>query len=207
MSEHIENIGYRITANDRDEIVNQATKESTRGIFRFDKPITEDIATSFSGFVLDRVSRGITDSIYLVFNTPGGHVTDGYAIYDDICALKEQGCTVYGIATGLVASMGAFLFAGCSKGYRYCSPNAEILLHQPLGGVAGQASDMVIVVNNIVRTKERLLTDLAKNTGQAAIDLAPKLERDYIMSASESISEGVADKIDYLINIIGGRSV
>ena len=89
-----------------------------------------------------------------------------------------------------------------TKVCRYCTPNAEVLLHQPLGGVSGQATDMVIVVDNIVKTKERLTKHLADFTGQPAEKLAPKLERDYIMSPEQALDEGVIDGIENEITII-----
>jgi ATP-dependent Clp protease protease subunit len=113
-----------------------------------------------------------------------------------------MGCSVYTIAMGMAASMGAFLLAAGSIGCRFASPNAEIMLHQPLGRTSGQATDMLIVVDNIVKTKERLLKHLAGFTGQSSEELAPKLERDYIVTAAQALKEGIIDGIKSEIEIL-----
>ena len=189
------NIYYSITNNDREEYTNQATFEAKQGIFRLSTVVNESAHKTIAGFINRRIRTNPGEPIYLIINTPGGHVTDGLAILDALNGAKAMGCDVYTIATGMAASMGAFLLAAGTKGCRYSTPNAEIMLHQPLGGVSGQATDMVIVVDNIVKTKELLTKHLADFTGQSAEDLAPKLERDYIMSPKQALKEGVIDGI------------
>jgi len=198
----MQNQNYRIIINDHETHVNQDVYEFERGIFRFDKSINEDEHKRFAGFVNYWLRKHPGEPIYIVINSPGGHVTDGFAILDAINSVKDMGSEVYTIATGMAASMGAFLLASGTKKCRYCTPNAEVMLHQPLGGVSGQATDMVIVVDNIVKTKERLTKHLADFTGQSAEELAPKLERDYIMSPKQALKEGVIDHIDYEVKII-----
>jgi len=199
----MQNQNYRIVINDHEAHISQDAYEFEQGIFRFDKPINEDEHKRFAGFVNYWVRKHPGgEPIYIVINSPGGHVTDGFAILDAINSAKEMGSKVYTIATGVAASMGAFLLAAGTKGCRYCTPNAEVMLHQPLGGVSGQATDMVIVVDNIVKTKERLTKHLADFTGQSAEELASKLERDYIMSPTQTLKEGVIDHIDYEVKII-----
>jgi len=198
----MQNQNYRIIINDHETHVNQDTYEFESGVFRFDKPINEDEHKRFAGFVNYWVRKHQGEPIYVVINSPGGHVTDGLAILDTIDGAKAMGSDVYTIGTGMAASMGAFLLAAGTKGCRYCTPNAEVMLHQPLGGVSGQATDMVIVVDNIVKTKERLTKHLAEFTGQSAEELAPKLERDYIMSPDQALKEGVIDGIENEVKIL-----
>jgi ATP-dependent Clp protease protease subunit len=207
MQEKNSNIYYKITVNDREEYCNLSTMEAEQGIFRIesDDVINAGLRMQFSGFVNHRVSKHQGEPIYIIINSPGGHVTDGLAIYDTMSSAKAMGSDVYTIATGRAASMGAFLLAAGTKGCRFCTPNAEVLLHQPLGGVRGQATDMVIVVDNIVKTKERLTGHLAGFTGQSVEELTPKLERDYIMSPEQALREGVIDGIEYEVNIIRER--
>lgn len=188
--------------NDREELVNQATAEARQGIFRIDTPITEKTASWLAGNINHRVLKHPGEPLFLVINSPGGHVTDGWSLYDTIEGAKAMGCDVYTIGTGMAASMGAFLLAAGSRGKRYCTPSCSVLLHQPLGGVSGQTTDLVIHVENIVKMKEGLLNHLAEFMGQSPEKLAPKLERDYIMNAEQALMEGVVDHIDYEIMII-----
>ena len=191
------NIYYPITSNDREAYTNQATAEAKQGIYRLSTAINEDAQKMIAGFINSRIRTNPGEPIYLILNTRGGHVTDGLAILDAIGGAKAMGCDVYTIATGTAASMGAILLAAGTKGCRYCTPNAEVMLHQPLGGVSGavQATDMVIAAENIVKTKELLTKHLADFTGQSAEELTPKLERDYIMSPEQALTEGVIDGI------------
>lgn len=130
--------------------------------------------------------------INLYINSPGGSVTAGMAIYDTMQFVK---CDVATICVGLAASMGAFLFAGGAKGKRMILPNAEIMIHQPSGGARGQATDIQIVANEILRTKRRLNEILAANTGKPIEVIEVDTERDYYMTAEEAVAYGLADKI------------
>ena len=130
--------------------------------------------------------------IQLYINSPGGMVTAGLAIYDTMQYIK---CDVSTICIGLAASMGAFLLAGGAKGKRYALPNAEIMIHQPSGGAKGQATDIQITAENILKTKKRLNEILAKNTGKPYDVIAADTERDHYMSAEEACEYGLVDKV------------
>ncbi|MBR0184372.1 MAG: ATP-dependent Clp protease proteolytic subunit [Clostridia bacterium] len=130
--------------------------------------------------------------INFYINSPGGSVTDGFAIYDTMRYIK---CDVRTISMGLSASMGAFLLAAGTKGKRMALPNSEILIHQPLGGVKGQATDIKIHADWILRTKDRLNKLLSEFTGQEVEKVAKDTERDNIMSAQEALEYGLVDKI------------
>ena len=130
--------------------------------------------------------------IQLYINSPGGMVTAGMAIYDTMQYIK---CDVSTICFGLAASMGAFLLAGGAKGKRFALPNAEIMIHQPSGGAKGQATEIEIVANMILKTKKKLNETLAANTGQPYEVVARDTERDYYMSAEEAKAYGLIDSI------------
>ena len=130
--------------------------------------------------------------INFYINSPGGSVTDGFAIYDTMRYIK---CDVRTISMGLSASMGAFLLSAGTKGKRMALPNSEILIHQPLGGVKGQATDIKIHADWILRTKDRLNKLLSEFTGQPVEKIAEDTERDNIMSAQEALEYGLIDKI------------
>ncbi len=130
--------------------------------------------------------------IHLYINSPGGVVTAGLAIYDTMNYIK---CDVETICIGLAASMGAFLLAGGTKGKRYALPNAEIMIHQPSGGAKGQATDIQIAADNIQKTKKRLNTILAENTGKPYEVIAADTERDNYMSAEEAKEYGLIDGV------------
>ena len=130
--------------------------------------------------------------IHLYINSPGGVVTAGMAIYDTMQYVK---CDVSTICIGMAASMGAFLLAGGTKGKRYALPNAEIMIHQPSGGAQGQATDIKIVAEQILRTKEKLNRILAENTGQPLEVIAADTERDNYMGAEEAVQYGLIDEV------------
>ena len=130
--------------------------------------------------------------IHLYINSPGGMVTAGFAIYDTMQYIK---CDVSTICVGLAASMGAFLLAGGAKGKRLALPNAEIMIHQPSGGAKGQATEIEIQAENILKTKKRLNEILAANTGKDIETVAADTERDHYMSAQEALEYGLIDKI------------
>ena len=130
--------------------------------------------------------------IHLYINSPGGMVTAGLAIYDTMQYIK---CDVSTICIGLAASMGAFLLAGGAKGKRLALPNSEIMIHQPSGGAKGQATEIEIQAENILKTKKRLNEMLAANTGQPFEKVAADTERDHYMSAKEALEYGLIDKI------------
>lgn len=130
--------------------------------------------------------------IHLYINSPGGSVTAGMAIYDTMNYIK---CDVSTICMGLAASMGAFLLAGGAKGKRFALPNSEIMIHQPSGGARGQASDIKIVADNIIKTRRRLNEMLAANTGRPIEEIERDTERDNFMTAEEAKNYGLIDEI------------
>ncbi len=130
--------------------------------------------------------------IFLYINSPGGVVTSGLAIYDTMQFIK---CDVSTICIGQAASMGAILLAAGAKGKRYALPNARIMLHQPLGGFSGQASEVEIHAKEIIRMKEILNEILSKHTGQSIKKIRKDTDRDFFMSSKEALEYGIIDKI------------
>ncbi len=130
--------------------------------------------------------------IHLYINSPGGSVTAGMAIYDTMQYIK---CDVSTICIGMAASMGAFLLAGGAKGKRMALPNAEIMIHQPSGGAQGQATEISIAAKHILRTREKLNTILAANTGQPLEQIEIDTERDNWLSADEAKAYGLIDSV------------
>ena len=130
--------------------------------------------------------------IHLYINSPGGVVTAGMAIYDTMRYIR---CDVSTICVGMAASMGAFLLAGGAKGKRYALPNSEVMIHQPSGGAHGQATEIQITAEWILRTKQRMNEILAANTGRPVEQIAADTERDKWMTAQEALEYGIVDKI------------
>lgn len=130
--------------------------------------------------------------IHLYINSPGGSVTAGMAIYDTMQFIK---CDVSTTCIGMAASMGAFLLVGGAKGKRYALPNAEIMIHQPSGGAQGQATDIKIVADHILKTRTKLNKILAENTGQDLSVIEVDTERDNYMSAEEAKAYGLIDEV------------
>ena len=130
--------------------------------------------------------------IQLYINSPGGSVTAGMAIYDTMQYIK---CDVETICLGMAASMGAFLLAGGTKGKRFALPNAEIMIHQPLGGAKGQATEIQIAAEHILKTRKKLNDILAENTGKPVEEIAKDTERDNYMSADEACAYGLIDGV------------
>lgn len=139
---------------------------------------------------LDTVDKN--KDIHLYINSPGGEVTSGMAIYDTINYVAADVST---ICVGMAASMAAFLLSAGTPGKRFILPNAEVLIHQPLGGHFGQASDIEIHAKHIVRLKGRLNKMLAEHTGQTVEKIKQDTDRDYIMTAEEAVKYGIADKV------------
>ncbi|MBQ8689267.1 MAG: ATP-dependent Clp endopeptidase proteolytic subunit ClpP [Clostridia bacterium] len=130
--------------------------------------------------------------IYLYINSPGGSITAGMAIYDTMNYIKCDVCT---ICVGMAASMGAFLLSSGAKGKRMALPNAEIMIHQPLGGMQGQATDIKIHADRIIRIKEKLNKLLAEQTGKPLKTIEKDTERDNFMTADEALAYGLVDKV------------
>ena len=132
--------------------------------------------------------------ISLYINSPGGSVTAGFAIYDTMQYIK---CDVSTICMGMAASMGAFLLSSGAKGKRIALPNSTIMIHQPLGGAQGQATEIKIVADQILKTREKLNQILAENTGKPIEQIAIDTERDNILTAQEAMDYGLVDKVLY----------
>ena len=130
--------------------------------------------------------------IYLYINSPGGSISSGMAIYDTMNYIK---CDVSTICVGMAASMGAFLLSSGAKGKRFALPNAEVMIHQPLGGTRGQATDIKIHADHIIRIREKLNKMLAEQTGQSLETIERDTERDNYMTADEACSYGLVDKV------------
>ncbi|MCI8912006.1 MAG: ATP-dependent Clp endopeptidase proteolytic subunit ClpP [Clostridia bacterium] len=139
-------------------------------------------------------AKDSTKDISLYINSPGGSVSAGFAIYDTMNYIK---CDVSTICIGMAASMGAFLLSSGAKGKRFVLPNSEIMIHQPLGGARGQATEIQIIANQIQKTKEKLTKILAKNSGQPYEKVLADCDRDNYMSAEEALEYGIVDKIFY----------
>lgn len=154
--------------------------------------VNETTASLVTAQLLFLESEDPGKDIHLYINSPGGVVTAGFAIYDTMNYIK---CDVETICIGLAASMGAFLLAGGTKGKRFALPNAEIMIHQPSGGAKGQATDIQIVADNILKTKKQLNTILAENTGKPYDVIAADTERDNYMSAMEAKEYGLIDGV------------
>ncbi len=154
--------------------------------------VNETTASLVVAQMLFLESEDPNKDIQLYINSPGGMVTAGMAIYDTMQYIK---CDVSTICIGLAASMGAFLLAGGTKGKRYALPNAEIMIHQPSGGAKGQATEIEIAAENILKTKKRLNEILAENTGKRYEIIAADTERDHYMSAQEAADYGLIDGV------------
>ena len=154
--------------------------------------VNDDIASLIVSQLLFLESQDPGKDISLYINSPGGSVSAGFAIYDTMNYIK---CDVATYCMGLAASMGAFLLAGGAKGKRYAMPNAEIMIHQPSGGAKGQETEIRIVAEQILKTRERLNQILAENTGKPLDIIAADTERDNYMTAEEAKTYGLVDHV------------
>lgn len=154
--------------------------------------VTDSIADVIVAELLFLESEDPNKDIHLYINSPGGSVTAGLAIYDTMRYVK---CDVSTICVGLAASMGSFLLSGGAKGKRFALPNSEILIHQPSGGTQGQASDMKIAADEIIKTRARLNRILSENSGQPLEVIERDTERDHWMTAEEAKAYGLIDEV------------
>lgn len=154
--------------------------------------INDDLANSIVAQLLFLAAEDSEKDIYIYINSPGGSVTAGMAIYDTMNLVNPDVCT---ICTGLAASMAAFLLASGTKGKRYALPNSEILIHQPLGGAQGQATEIQIAAKHILRIRERMNRILAEKTGKTLEQINFDTERDNYMFSEEALEYGLIDKI------------
>ncbi len=160
--------------------------------------LNEEVNSSSASLVVAQLlyleGQDASKDINLYINSPGGSVTDGLAIYDTMQYIK---CDVSTICMGLAASMGAFLLAAGTKGKRYALPNSDIMIHQPSGGAKGQATDINIHAQHILKTKEKLNKILSERTGQSYETVAADSERDNFMDAEQAMKYGIVDKVLY----------
>ena len=161
-------------------------------IIMLSNEVNDDIASLIVSQLLFLESQDPTTDIHLYINSPGGSVSAGFAIYDTMNYVK---CDVSTICMGMAASMGAFLLAGGAKGKRLALPNAEIMIHQPSGGAKGQETEIRIVAEQILKTRDQLNRILAENTGKPLDVIAADTERDNYMTAQEAKEYGLIDEI------------
>ena len=158
--------------------------------------LTEEVNNVTASLVVAQLlyleGQDATTDISLYINSPGGSVTDGMAIYDTMQYIK---CDVSTICMGMAASMGAFLLSAGTKGKRFALPNSDIMIHQPLGGAQGQATDIMIHADHIIQTKKKLNTILAANTGKSIETIERDTERDNFMTAQQALEYGLIDKV------------
>ncbi|MCW6652408.1 ATP-dependent Clp endopeptidase proteolytic subunit ClpP [Aerococcaceae bacterium NML191292] len=155
-------------------------------------PIDDALANSVIAQLLFLDAQDPEKDIYLYINSPGGSVTAGLAIYDTMNFINAD---VQTIVIGMAASMGAFILSSGQKGKRYALPNAEVMIHQPLGGAQGQATEIEIAARHILSTRDRLNRILSKNTGQTLKTIAKDTDRDNFMSAEEAVKYGLVDAV------------
>ena len=190
----------------RDQLIPMVIEQTGRGERSYDiySRLLEDRVIFLTGEINDQVAdlivaqllflegKDSAKDISLYINSPGGSVSAGFAIYDTMNYIR---CDVSTICVGMAASMGAFLLSSGAKGKRFALPNSKIMIRQPLGGAQGQASDIAIQAEEILRTKKRLNEILAANTGQDLAKIEFDTDRDFYMTAEEAEKYGLVDKI------------
>lgn len=154
--------------------------------------INDNLAAIIVAQLLYLASIDPEKDISIYINSPGGSITAGMAIYDTMNFIK---CDVSTICVGMCASMGAFLLSGGKKGKRYALPNSEIMIHQPLGGAQGQATDVSIIANRLLKIKKKLNQILAENTDKPLEQIEKDTERDYFLDPNDALEYGLIDKI------------
>ncbi len=193
-------------ANEKNALIPYIVEQTSRGERSYDiySRLLEDRIIFLSGEIDDAVANTVVaqliyleakdpnKDINLYINSPGGSVSSGLAIYDTMNYIK---CDVSTICIGMAASMGAFLLSSGAKGKRFALPNSEIMIHQPLGGAQGQASDIKIAAEHILRTKKKLNRILAENSGKPIEHIERDTDRDNSLSAEEALNYGLIDKV------------
>ncbi|EOB9198657.1 TPA: ATP-dependent Clp endopeptidase proteolytic subunit ClpP [Staphylococcus aureus] len=154
--------------------------------------IDDNVANSIVSQLLFLQAQDSEKDIYLYINSPGGSVTAGFAIYDTIQHIKPD---VQTICIGMAASMGSFLLAAGAKGKRFALPNAEVMIHQPLGGAQGQATEIEIAANHILKTREKLNRILSERTGRSIEKIQKDTDRDNFLTAEEAKEYGLIDEV------------
>ncbi|WP_278926488.1 ATP-dependent Clp endopeptidase proteolytic subunit ClpP [Staphylococcus auricularis] len=161
-------------------------------IIMLGSPIDDNVANSIVSQLLFLQAQDSEKDIYLYINSPGGSVTAGFAIYDTIQYIKPD---VQTICIGMAASMGSFLLTAGAKGKRFALPNAEVMIHQPLGGAQGQATEIEIAANHILKTREKLNKIFAERTGQSIETIERDTDRDNFLTAEEAKEYGLIDEV------------
>jgi len=188
----VPSVAYRMPGSPYEQWISIYERLFRERIIFLSEEVNDSIANAIVAYLLYLDSDDNSKPIYLYINSPGGSVTAGMAIYDTIQHIKSEVIT---ICVGLAASMGAFLLAAGAPGKRLALPHARIMIHQPLGGTRGQASDIEIEAKEVIRIKHALNEMLAKHTGKSLEQVEKDTDRDYFMSAEEAMSYGLIDRV------------
>ncbi len=188
----VPSVAYRMPGSPYEQWISIYERLFRERIIFLSEEVNDSIANAIVAYLLYLDSDDNSKPIYLYINSPGGSVTAGMAIYDTIQHIKSEVIT---ICVGLAASMGAFLLAAGSPGKRMALPHARIMIHQPLGGTRGQASDIEIEAKEVIRIKHALNEMLAKHTGKSLEQIEKDTDRDYFMSAQEAMEYGLIDRV------------
>ncbi|MBT9316748.1 ATP-dependent Clp protease proteolytic subunit [Leptothoe spongobia] len=188
----IPSVPYRLPGSTYEQWISIYTRLSLERIIFLTEDVSDGIANSIVAYMLYLDSEDPTKPIYLYINSPGGSVTAGLAIYDTMQYIKSEVVT---ICVGLAASMGSFLLCAGAKGKRLALPHSRIMIHQPLGGSRGQATDIEIEANHILQTKRRLNGLMSDHTGQTIEKIEKDTDRDNFMSAEEAKAYGLIDRV------------
>ncbi len=188
----VPSVPYRLPGSSYEQWISIYERLFRERIIFLSEEVDDGIANAIVAYLLYLDSEDPTKPIYLYINSPGGSVTAGMAIYDTMRHIKAEVVT---ICVGLAASMGAFLLAAGTKGKRLALPHARIMIHQPLGGSRGQASDIEIEAKEILRIRQQLDAILAERCGQPLDKIQKDTDRDFFMSAEEAKEYGLIDKV------------
>jgi ATP-dependent Clp protease protease subunit len=188
----VPSVAYRLPGSPYEQWISIYERLFRERIIFLSEEVSDSIANAIVAYMLYLDSEDNTKPIYLYINSPGGSVTAGMAIYDTMQYIKSDVIT---ICVGLAASMGAFLLAAGTKGKRLALPHARIMIHQPLSGARGQATDIEIEAKEVLRVKQALNGMLAERTGKSLEQIEQDTDRDYFLSAQEAAEYGLIDKV------------
>lgn len=185
-------VPYRLPGGNYEQWIDIEDRLFRERIIFLTEEVSDGLANAIVAYLLYLDSEDSGKPIYLYINSPGGSVTAGMAMYDTMQTIKSEVVT---ICVGLAASMGAFLLAAGTRGKRMALPHARIMIHQPLGGARGQASDIEIEAKEILRMRASLNDLLAQHTGKSIEQIQKDTDRDYFLSAQEALQYGLIDKV------------
>jgi ATP-dependent Clp protease protease subunit len=188
----VPSVAYRLPGSPYEQWISIYERLFRERIIFLSEEVDDGIANAIVAYLLYLDSDDNTKPIYLYINSPGGSVTAGMAIYDTMQHIKSEVIT---ICVGMAASMGAFLLAAGTPGKRMALPHARIMIHQPLGGTRGQATDIEIEAREVIRLKQALNEMLAKHTGKPVEQIERDTDRDNFMSAQEAMAYGLVDRV------------